>query len=77
MKDNNCGDDSSAFITYDGHLGDNIISGNTDLRGNSIIENRDFSLFYLHIGIHTGDKNTGYNKEKKKRSQISPFTKLY
>ena len=39
----------------DEHLGDTIISGNTDIRGNRILESIDLVLYYLHIGLHTGD----------------------
>ena len=42
-------------LQYEEHLGDTIISGNTDLSGNIILESRDFFLSYLHIGLHTGD----------------------
>ena len=39
----------------DEHLGDTIISGNTDLRGNIIMESIDSVLPSLHIGLYTGD----------------------
>ena len=56
---NNCGDESSMVLLYDGHLGDTmgdtIISGNTDLGGNIIPEIRDLVLSYLHIGLHNGE----------------------
>ena len=42
-------------VIDDKQLGDTIIAGNTDLRGNMILESRDLFLFYLHIGLHNGD----------------------
>ena len=42
-------------LLYDKHLGDTIIAGNTDLRGNRIMESRVLVLSYLHIDLHTGD----------------------
>ena len=41
------------------HLGDIIISGNTYISGNRIMEIRELVLSYLHIGLHTGDKKYG------------------
>ena len=41
-------------ILYDEHLGDTIIAGNSDLRGNIMMEIRDLVLSFLHIGLHTG-----------------------
>ena len=55
-KENNCDDDSSMVILYEEHLGDTIISGNTDLIINIIMESRDLILSYLHIGINTGNE---------------------
>ena len=52
---NNCGDDSSLVLLDDEHLGDTIINGNRDPRGNNIMESRDLVLSYVHIGLHTGD----------------------
>ena len=43
------------FLPYDEHLGDTIISGNTDLRVNIILESRYLALSYLRIGLHAGD----------------------
>ena len=43
-------------ILYDGHLGDTIISGDTDIKGNIIMESRDSVLSYIHIGLHTGNE---------------------
>ena len=54
-KENRCGDDSSMVLLYVEHLGDTIISGNTDLRGNIILEIRGLVLSSLHIFLHTGD----------------------
>ena len=54
-KYNNCVDDSSMDFLYDKHLGDTIISGNTDFIGNIIIEGRGLVISYLHIDTHTGD----------------------
>ena len=54
-KCSNCGDDSSMDLLYDKHLGETIISGNTNIRGNRIVESRGLFLSYLHIDIHTGD----------------------
>ena len=54
-KYNYCGDDSSMDHMYDKHLGDTIVSGNKDLRGNRMMESRGLVLSYLHIDIHTGD----------------------
>ena len=42
-------------LICDDHLGDTIITGNTYLTGNIILESRDFVISYLHIGLHTGD----------------------
>ena len=42
-------------ILDDNQLDDTIVNGNTDLRGNIILESRYSVLFYLHIGLHTGD----------------------
>ena len=56
MKENNCGDDSIMALLDDKHLGDTIISGNTYLRGNIIMEIRDSFLSSLHIGLHIGDE---------------------
>ena len=42
-------------LLYDKHLGDTIIAGNKDLRGNIIMKIRVLVLSYLHIDIHTGD----------------------
>ena len=44
-------------LLYGGHLGDTIISGNTDLSRNIILERGYLVLSYLNIGI-----NTGYEK---------------
>ena len=55
MKEKNCCDCASMFLLYDGHLGDTIISGNTDLSRNDILKSRDLVLSYLHIGIQNGD----------------------
>ena len=52
----NCGDDSRMVLLYDGHLGDTIITENTELSGNIILKIRHLILSYPHIGIHTGDK---------------------
>ena len=52
---NNCGDESSMVLLYDGHLGDTIIDGNTEPSGNIIIKSIELVLSYPHIGIHTGD----------------------
>ena len=49
----NCGDDYSMDLLYGGHLGDTIISGNTDLIVNIILEIRYLVLSYLHIGLPT------------------------
>ena len=54
-KENNCGDYSSMVLVYDENLGDIIISRNTYLSVDIIIEIRDLVLSYLHIGLHTGD----------------------
>ena len=54
-KYNNCGDDYSMVLLDDEHLGDTIISGNTDLRGNIILVIRDVVLSSIHIGLHNGD----------------------
>ena len=35
--DNNCGDELSMFLIDDGHLCDNIITGNKDIRSNNIM----------------------------------------
>ena len=37
-EENNCGDDSIMFLPYDGHMGDTVISENTDLSSNKIPE---------------------------------------
>ena len=37
------------------HLGETIIAGNTDLRGNIIMDSRDLVLSSIHIGLHNGD----------------------
>ena len=63
-------------ILDDKLLGDTIISGNIDISGNLIMENRDLVLSYLRIGLQNGDKNTGSNQAKQKMSQISTFKKL-
>ena len=57
MKKNG-GDNSSMVLLYDGHLGDTIISGDTDLSVNIIMESRDLVLFYLHIDIN--NRNAKY-----------------
>ena len=54
-KENNFGDDSSMVLLYNEHLGDTIISENTDISENITLENRDLVLSYLHIRIHTGN----------------------
>ena len=54
-KENNCGDDSSMVLLYDGHLSDTIISGDTYLSGNGIVEIRDLVLSSLRSGLHNGD----------------------
>ena len=41
-------------LLYDEHLGDTIISGNTDVSRNIIMESRDLVLYYIHIGLHNG-----------------------
>ena len=67
---NNCGDESSMVLLYDYHLGDTIISRNTYLSENIIMEIRDLVLSYLHIGLRTGYEHIVFNQEKKKQSQI-------
>ena len=48
------------MVLLDGdHLGDTIISGNTDISRNIILESRDLVLSYLHIGLHSGDEKYG------------------
>ena len=42
-------------VLDDDHWGDTTIAGNIYLRGNIILEIRDVSLSYLHIGLHTGE----------------------
>ena len=42
-------------LLYEKDLGDTIISGNKDLRGNRIMESTVLVLSYLHIDLHTGD----------------------
>ena len=42
-------------ILYDEHLGDTIITGNTDISGNIIMKIRGLVLAYLHIGLNTGE----------------------
>ena len=54
-KYNNCGDGYSMILLYDDHLSDIIITGNTYLRINIILERRGLVLSSLHIGLHTGD----------------------
>ena len=49
----NYGDDSSMVLLYDWYLGDTIISGNTYIRGNIIMESIDLVLSYPQIGLHT------------------------
>ena len=54
-KENNCGDDYSMVLLDDEHLSDTITTGNIDLNGNGILETSNSVLFYIHIGLHTGD----------------------
>ena len=42
-------------LLYEEPLGDTRVAGNTDIRGNIIMETKDLVLSYLHIGLHTGD----------------------
>ena len=59
-KDNNCGDNSSKFISDDGNLWDTFIPENKHLGSNIIPENRDSFLSYLHI---TGTKYRIYSSK--------------
>ena len=42
-------------ILDDEHLGDTILAGNTNVRGNRMMEIRDLDLSYPHIVLHTGN----------------------
>ena len=55
MEEKNCGDESSMVFPYGYHLCDTIITGNTYLSDNNILERRDSFLSSLHIGLHIGD----------------------
>ena len=44
------------ILLYDEHLGDTIISGNTNLRKTIILESRELVLSYLQFGLHSGDE---------------------
>ena len=48
--ENNLGDDSSMFLTYDWNLCDTIIADNIELISNNITEIMDSFIFYLTIG---------------------------
>ena len=54
-KEYNSGDESIMVLLYDDNLGNNIISGNTDISRNIIMESIYVVLYYIHIGLHTGD----------------------
>ena len=54
-EENICGDDYIMVLIDNEHLGETTISGNTDLRGNMIMEIRDSVLSSIHIGLHTGN----------------------
>ena len=52
----NGGDDSSVVLLYGRHLSDTIISKNTYLSGNIIMESRYLVPSYVNIGLHTGNE---------------------
>ena len=54
---NNCGDDSSMFLSGDGHWCDTVIAKHTNLNKNSIPEIKYFRISFLHI---VGGKNRIY-----------------
>ena len=54
IKESNCGDDFSMVLLDVEHLGDTIIDGNIDHRGNIIMERRKLVLSSLHIDLHIG-----------------------
>ena len=63
-------------LLYDKHLGDIIISGDKDLRGNRIMDSRGLVLSYLHIDIHTGDAKYRVYPSKKETVTNITFIKV-
>ena len=59
-EDKNCGDDSSMFILDKGNLYDTVISDNTYLNSNKIMETIYLVLPYIHIG---GEKYSIYSNK--------------
>ena len=55
IKYNNYGDDSSMVLLDENHLGDTIISGNTNLSRSNILEIIDLVLSSPHINMNTFD----------------------
>ena len=63
-------------LLYDEHLGDTIISRNTDISGNIIVEIRDLVLPSIHMGLHTGDAKYRIYSSKIETVTNVIFTKL-
>ena len=76
MEEKNCGDESSMVFPYGYHLCDTIITGNTYLSDNNILERIDSVQYSLHIGLYIGDTQYRIYSIKYKLLQILPFTKL-